>query len=86
MRNRIVATLCAALVMMFVVMISPVSVLADAAPESIVLSDSQIIIDLAESEYASLSAAVLPSEADQDVDWSSSNRDVVRSSSRGRRR
>ncbi len=84
MRNRIISTVCAALVMMLAMMILPGPALAETAPESVVLSESQIIIDLAESKYATLSASVLPVGADQDVEWSSNDRNVVRTSSRGK--
>jgi len=84
MRNRIVTAFCAVLVMAIIVMIVPAEALADSLPESVMLSANQIVIDLAESKYASLTASVLPADADQDVDWSSSDRDVVRVSSRGK--
>ncbi|MBQ5757009.1 MAG: Ig-like domain-containing protein, partial [Clostridia bacterium] len=84
MRNRIVSTVCAALVMMLAMMMWSAAAMADAEPESIVLSEEQIIIDLAEGATASLRASVLPAAAEQDVEWKSSNRDVIRSSSSGK--
>lgn len=57
---------------------------ADVAPTSINLSSQEIVIDLADTKYATLIASVLPAEAEQDVDWTSSNRNIVRVSSRGK--
>lgn len=84
MRKRILSALSAALVMLLVLVIAPAASQADTAPESVVLSANQVVIDLAEDKYARLQASVLPEGADRDVDWSSSDRNVVRVSSSGK--
>lgn len=84
MRNRIISTVCAALVMMLAMMILPGPALAEtAAPESVVLSESQIIIDLAKSSRASLIASAEPANANQRVRWKTSSSSVARVSSSG---
>ncbi len=52
-------------------------------PQSVALSHEEVVIDLAKSSRFTLSASVLPAQADQNVEWSTDNRSVVKVSSRG---
>lgn len=50
---------------------------AETAPECILLSETQVSIDMAYTRTHQLTASVLPAEADQAIVWASSNRSVL---------
>ncbi len=78
MNKRILLMLCV-LCALLMPLVECTAMYADAAvkPQSVVLNKSSVVIDLAENRKASLSAEVLPANADQDVDWKSSNSSVA---------
>jgi len=57
--------------------------LAAAAPEKVVLSDTNIVIDLAKTSKWALSADVLPADASQRIKWSTSSSSIAKVSSSG---
>lgn len=73
MKKRILMMMC-----VLCALLLPLSAHARTAPQDVVLSAEEIVIDLAESSKHKLSADVLPASADQDIEWSSSNRNIVR--------
>lgn len=50
---------------------------AETTPECILLSETQVSIDMAYERTHQLAASVLPAEADQTIVWASSNRSVL---------
>lgn len=50
---------------------------AETAPDCIILSETQVSIDMAHTRTHQLTASVLPAEADQTIVWASSNRSVL---------
>jgi len=77
MRNRIFAGCFAIWLITALLMLMPCTALAYAAPEAIILSDAELIIDLAKGKEAPLSASVYPSNADQDVNWKTADLSIA---------
>mgnify|MGYP002563273571 CR=1 FL=1 len=50
---------------------------AETAPECIILGETQVSIDMANTRTHQLTASVLPAEADQTIVWTSSDRSVL---------
>lgn len=78
MRNRIISIVGLVVCLTLLICITPEnSAMASVAPEKIVLSATNIVIDLAQNKSAAISAVVQPAAADQSIRWASNDKSVV---------
>ncbi len=77
-RSRTLVALWLSIVLALCLGMSYDAAFADATPQQVVLSANQLVIYLAENKNASITASVLPSDASQTVEWSTSDRAVAR--------
>lgn len=84
MKKRILVIACM-LMALFMPMLEMAAIPAQAAvtPAVVELSDTNIVIDLAQGTKYTLSANVLPEEASQRIKWSTSSSSIVKVSSSG---
>ncbi len=83
MRKRFLVVLYVLYAMLLLIDCTAMSASAAVKPQSVMLSHEEVVIDLAKSSSFTLSACVLPAQADPDVNWFTSDRNVVRVSRRG---
>ena len=82
MKKRILMMICL-LAALFMPMLDMTAMTAQAAvtPAVVELSDTDIVLDLAESSRYQLKAEVLPEDASQRIKWSTSSSSIVKVSS-----
>ena len=84
MKKRILMMACVLMALFMPAMeLTALSARADVTPAVVELSETEVVIDLAESSKYSLSAEVLPEGASQRVKWSTSSSSIVKVSSSG---
>jgi len=84
MKKRILLVVCMLMALFMPVMdMTAETAYAAVTPAVVELSDTDIVIDLAESTKYKLSAEVLPEDASQRIKWSTSSSSIVKVSSSG---